>query len=70
MIVVCESTPTYGRLKPVYCPKCNRGKIGNIPEHSEAVVPRRIKQRNHNGSDYIEVKCPVCRSLWSLVTIN
>ena len=69
MIVMHESTATKHLNKPVICPKCNRGRLGNIPEQSEAVLSRRGNPpRNELAelSDYVQVKCYICRSLWTL----
>ena len=70
MIVVCESTPTYKADKPVICPKCNRGKIGHIPEESQAVLSKRGKPPPDEQGDYVQVKCHICRSLWALTIEN
>ena len=66
MIVVCESEVTYEVSKPVICPKCNRGRIGNIPAWSEATISRRGKPPPDERGECVQVKCPVCRALWTL----
>jgi hypothetical protein len=66
MIVVQESAADYEISKPVICPKCTRGRIGNIPEWSEAVLSRRGKPPPNEQNEGIQVKCPICRALWTL----
>lgn len=70
MIVVCESAVAYKSDKPVICPKCGRGRLGNIPGGSEAVISRRGKPPPYEYGDYVQIKCPVCRKLWSLTIEN
>ena len=70
MIVVCESAVAYKAAKPVICPKCKRGKLGSIPCGSEAVISRRGKPPPEEYGDFVQVKCPVCSSLWSLMIEN
>ena len=43
MIVMHESAAAYKKTKTVICPKCNRGKLGRIPEQSDAVLSKRGK---------------------------
>jgi len=69
MIFMQEST-TKHLCKPVICPKCNRGRLGKIPEHSEAVLSRRGNPSRNEPGDYVQVKCYVCRSLWTLTIAN
>jgi len=65
MIFMQESTTAHMN-KPVVCPKCNRGRLGKIPEESEAVLSRRGNPSRIAQGDYVQVKCYVCRSLWKL----
>ena len=66
MIVVCESEAANKAAKPVICPKCERGILGHIPDGSEAVLSRRGKPPPDRQGDYVQVKCFICRSLWTL----
>ena len=68
MIMVCESAAAYGMSKPVICPKCETGKLGYIPEWSEAVISKRGKPPPDERDEGVQVKCPVCRKLWILTT--
>ena len=70
MIVVCESAVSYGISKPVICSKCERGRLGSIPADSETVVSRRGNPPPKERGDYLQVKCPVCGALWSLMIEN
>ncbi len=65
MIMVSESKKI-GRMKPVACPKCERGRIGNIPEWSNAVLAPRGRPPPSSRGDGVQVKCPVCHTLWTL----
>ena len=69
MIILQASATADEILKPVICPKCGRGKLGYIPEHSEAVISRRGKPPPGKRAEMVQVKCSVCRSLWA-VTIE
>jgi len=63
MIVMHESTTGHNLDKPVICPKCNRGRLGNIQEHSEAILSRRGKPPPIEYGECVQVKCNVCRTL-------
>ncbi len=52
--------------KPVICPNCKRGRLGSIPEWSEANISRRGKPPPEERGEGVQVKCPVCRALWNL----
>ena len=65
LIVVQESTAARKTAKPVICPKCKRGKLGNIHGESEGAVSLRGRPPPDKGEG-IEIKCPVCGHLWSL----
>jgi phage FluMu protein Com len=69
MIVLQESAPTEGMTKPVICPKCERGRLGNIPEWSDAVLSKRGKPPPEKRNLGVQVKCPKCRALW-IMTIE
>ena len=66
MIVVQESAAAYGKSKPVICPKCENGKLGYIPAWSEAVISRRGTPPSDEKNEGVQIKCPVCRKLWTL----
>ena len=66
MIVLHESAAANNRTKPVICPKCERGRLGDIPEWSSAVMSRRGKPPPDERDEGLKVKCPVCRKLWIL----
>ena len=68
MFEVQESVADYVGSKPVICPKCERGKLGSIPEWSEAVISRRGKPPPGDKDEGVQVKCPVCRKLWTITT--
>jgi len=70
MIFMQESTAGKHLNKPVICPKCNRGRLGKIPEHSEAVLSRRGNSPRNEPGEYVQVKCYICRSLWTLTIAN
>ena len=72
MIVMHEKKAASGdkALKPVLCLKCERGVIGHIPEESEAVLSKRGKPPPEEHGDYLQVRCFVCRSRWSLTIEN
>ena len=71
MLVLHESAAAYKRTKPVVCLKCNRGKIGHIPEGSSAVLSKRGRIPSDGGDEYVlQVKCHVCRSFWTLTVDN
>ena len=65
---VHEGAVEYGKGKPVICPKCERGKLGSIPEWCEAIVSRRGRPPPGESVAGVEVKCPVCRKLWTITT--
>lgn len=70
MIIMHESVTANKATKPVICLKCKRGKLGNIPEQSEAVLSRRGKPPPGEQRDYVQVKCYICRSLWTITIEN
>ena len=69
MIFVCESAASYSINKALKCPKCNRGKLANIPDSSEAIVSRRGNSPPIEQKECVQVKCNVCGSL-STLTIS
>ena len=66
MLVLYESMASYEVEKPVICPKCNRGRIGSIPEWSKATISRRGKPPPNERSESLRVKCNICGSFWAL----
>jgi hypothetical protein len=66
LIVMHEKTAVYKTSKPVLCPKCERGKLGYIPEKTETAISRRGKPPTEEQDDYVQVKCFICRSDWPL----
>lgn len=66
MIVLQESAAVDNMTKPVLCPKCERGRLGDMPEWSNAVISRRGKPPPDEQGEGLKVKCPVCRKLWIL----
>ena len=66
MIILQASVAADKLTKPVICPKCGRGKLGNIPVESEAVISRRGKPPPDERSERVQVKCPKCGSLCTL----
>ena len=68
MFVVQESEADHGTNKPVICPNCERGKLGVIPEWSEAVISRRGKPPPGGQNMGMQVKCHVCGRLWTIIT--
>ena len=66
MIVLQASVAADEMTKPVFCPKCERGKLGNIPEKNEAVISKRGKPPPDRRGECFQVKCTKCGSLWSL----
>ena len=70
MIVVAESVAVYKAGKPVICPKCGRGTLGHIPEESQAILSKRGKPPPDEQGDYVQVKCHICRSYWTLTIEN
>lgn len=66
MIAMYEGKTTTDMSKPIICPKCERGRLANIPEWSEAVLTRRGKPPPGNKGEGVQVKCPTCRTLWTL----
>ena len=69
MIFVEQARAAFDKTtKPVFCPKCKRGVIGHIPIKCEAVVSRRGKQPPQEQSEFVKVKCHICRSFWTLTT--
>ena len=69
MIVLQASVAADDISKPVFCPKCTRGKIGHIPTDSEAVISKRGKSPPKDQGECFQVKCKLCGSLW-LLTIE
>ena len=69
-MIILQASATNVSTKPVVCPKCGRGKIGHIPIKSEAVISRRGKPPPDERGDCVQVKCSVCRSLWTLTIEN
>jgi phage FluMu protein Com len=66
MIVLQESAAEVEMTKPVICPKCKRGKLGNIPQWNEAVLSKRGKSPPNERNPGVQLKCPKCRALWVL----
>ena len=66
MIIMHESAAVYKATKPVICKKCKRGKLGHIPVESEAVLSKRGKAPPDEQGEYVQVKCFVCHSYWTL----
>jgi len=66
MIVVHESKQAYELSKPIICKKCDRGKLGSISVSSVAMLSKRGKPPTDKSGDYLQVKCPTCRSFWVL----
>ena len=66
MIVIQASATIDEMKKPVICPKCEKGRIGNIPAWSEAVISRRGKPPPGIRGEGVQVKCPKCSTLWTL----
>ena len=66
LFVVQESAAAYGRSKPVICPKCENGKLGYIPKRSEALISRRGTPPPDERDEGVQIKCPVCRKLWTI----
>jgi hypothetical protein len=69
-MIVLQASKTAISAKPVVCPKCGHGKLGHIPAQSEAVISRRGKPPPDERGDCVQIKCPVCRSLWTLTIEN
>jgi len=65
MIILQVSASADEMSKPVICPKCNRGRIGNIPLWSKAEISRRGKPPSDKRNDGVQVKCPKCGVLWT-----
>jgi len=59
MIVMYESTTGHNLDKSVICPKCNRGRLGNIQASSEAILSRRGKPPPIEHGECVQVKCNV-----------
>ena len=57
MIVMHESAVTDKADKPILCPKCERGRLGNISNRSQAVLSKRGKPPPNERSEYLQVKC-------------
>jgi len=69
-LIVLQANVTMDDMtKPVICSRCERGKLGYIPENSEAVISRRGKPPPDKRNEGVQVKCPVCGALWT-VTIE
>ena len=69
MIILQKSAAADVSMKPVICPKCERGKLGFIPEENEAVISKRGKPPPDERGECFQVKCTICGSLWT-VTIE
>ena len=69
MIYLMECAAEIETLKPVICPKCNRGKIGNIPTWSKMILSKRGKPPPRIRFNGVQVKCGKCKTLWK-VTIK
>jgi hypothetical protein len=67
MIIMHESRTAYRNktTKPVICPKCERGRLGSVPGHSEAVLSKRGRPPQGIHDDYVQIKCHICRSVWA-----
>ena len=70
MIVLHEGAAAHRGKEPLICTKCKRGKIGNISKHSAANISRRGKPPPDERGESVEVKCPVCNTLWTLTIEN
>ena len=68
MVILQASVTADEMNKPIICPKCNRGKIGNIPAWSNADISRRGRHPPGERLECLQVKCPVCGSLWAART--
>ena len=66
MIIIHESTAAQNSDKPITCPKCKRGRLGNTAIESEPILSRRGKPPKNELYEYVQVKCPVCGALWTL----
>ena len=66
MIVLEESSADKSMSKPVKCPQCRKGNLGFIPDWSEATISRRGKPPADIKSEGVQVKCPICKKLWTL----
>jgi hypothetical protein len=66
MIIVNEATPCKERIKPVICPKCEKGRLGNIPRGGGVRIFKKGKPPPDGESEYFQIKCPVCGARWSL----
>ena len=67
MILLYESGSINKPDKFVLCPNCRRGKIGHIPKGSDYNVlyeTEGLVLCRQGDYDCIELKCPVCKSLW------
>ena len=68
MILLTESAAAAEMTKAVMCPKCRRGRLANIPEWCDAVLPKRGSPPPGSGTSDggVQVKCLKCRTLWIL----
>ena len=66
MIIMHESVAAHVTDKPMICPKCERGKLGNIPGGSDAPLSRRGRPPPDEHGEYVQIKCHICHSLWAL----
>jgi len=65
MIILQASAAAGEMSKPIICPKCKRGRIGNIPPWSQAGISRRGRPPSIERGDGVQVKCPKCGVLWT-----
>jgi phage FluMu protein Com len=67
MIMVQESKAEYKISKPVICPKCDCGKLGYISDSNETIISQRGRPPPGELDNGLQVKCPVCKKLWTLI---
>ena len=60
MVVIYDATSACKPDKPLYCPKCAKGRIGSVPEWSKTSQSPRGKPPPSEHGDYFHVKCPLC----------
>ena len=68
MLKIHESAAAYETTKPLICTKCKRGKLGSIPNRRKAYISKRGKPPPNEPDDYLQVKCAVCGTLWTVTT--
>ena len=68
LLRIRESVTAYETTKPLICTKCRRGKIGNIPNRKKAYLTKRGKPPPDEPEDYLQVKCTVCGTFWTVTT--